>query len=165
MTKLTHFGYQKVNEEEKSGKVADVFNHVAQHYDLMNDLMSGGMHRLWKAFAVSQAGVKEGFRVLDIAGGTGDLTWSFSKQVGDTGEVWLTDINETMLQCGRDKLLNRGVLVPTLVCDAEKLPFPDNYFDRVIVSFGLRNMTHKEQALSEMNRVLKPGGIAGSGVF
>ncbi|ARQ44903.1 bifunctional demethylmenaquinone methyltransferase/2-methoxy-6-polyprenyl-1,4-benzoquinol methylase UbiE [Oxalobacter formigenes] len=158
MTKLTHFGYQKVNEEEKSGKVADVFNHVAQHYDLMNDLMSGGMHRLWKAFAVSQAGVKEGFRVLDIAGGTGDLTWSFSKQVGDTGEVWLTDINETMLQCGRDKLLNRGVLVPTLVCDAEKLPFPDNYFDRVIVSFGLRNMTHKEQALSEMNRVLKPGG-------
>lgn len=158
MTKLTHFGYQKVNEEEKTEKVAEVFNHVATHYDLMNDLMSGGMHRLWKSFAVSQAGVKEGFMVLDIAGGTGDLTYSFSKQVGDSGEVWLTDINETMLQHGRDKLLNKGVLVPTLVCDAEKLPFPDNYFDRVIVSFGLRNMTHKEQALSEMNRVLKPGG-------
>ena len=158
MSKMTHFGFQKVDEREKTEKVADVFNHVAKNYDLMNDLMSCGLHRLWKAFTVSQAGVREGFRVLDVAGGTGDLTSSFAKQVGKNGEVWLTDINETMLQYGRDRLLNEGIVVPAMVCDAEKLPFPDNYFDRVVVSFGLRNMTHKEEALSEMNRVLKQGG-------
>ena len=158
MSKLTHFGYQKIDEREKPEKVADVFNQVANRYDLMNDLMSGGLHRLWKAFAVSQAGVKKGFRVLDVAGGTGDLALSFSRQVGENGQVWLTDINETMLQQGRDKLLNKGIVVPAMVCDAESMPFPDGYFDRVVVSFGLRNMTHKERALSEMNRVLKPGG-------
>ncbi|EEO28759.1 bifunctional demethylmenaquinone methyltransferase/2-methoxy-6-polyprenyl-1,4-benzoquinol methylase UbiE [Oxalobacter paraformigenes] len=158
MSKLTHFGFQKIGEHEKTEKVAEVFDRVATRYDLMNDLMSGGLHRLWKAFAVSQAGVRKGFRVLDVAGGTGDLTRSFSKQVGAEGEVWLTDINETMLQQGRDRLLNKGIVVPVMVCDAEDLPFPDDYFDRVIVSFGLRNMTHKEKALSEMNRVLKSGG-------
>ena len=119
MSKFTHFGFQKVDEHEKTGKVAEVFNHVANRYDLMNDLMSGGLHRLWKAFAVSQAGVRKGFRVLDVAGGTGDLTLSFSKQVGAEGEVWLTDINETMLQRGRDRLLDRGVIVPAMVFDAE----------------------------------------------
>ncbi len=156
--KKTHFGYLQVNASEKAGKVAGVFNRVAQHYDLMNDLMSVGLHRAWKTFTVIQAGVRKGFRVLDVAGGTGDLTLSFAKEAGETGQVWLTDINESMLQIGRDKLLNQGYLVPTLVCDAEKLPFPDNYFDRVVVSFGLRNMTDKEMALSEMNRVLKKGG-------
>lgn len=156
--KKTYFGYQQINENEKAEKVADVFNRVAKHYDLMNDLMSAGLHRAWKMFTVMQAGVRHGFKVLDIAGGTGDLALSFAKQVGSTGQVWLTDINESMLRIGRDKLLNQGYLVPALVCDAEKLPFPDHYFDRVVVSFGLRNMTHKEIALSEMNRVLKPGG-------
>lgn len=158
MSRLTHFGFRKIDEDEKAGKVAEVFDHVAKHYDLMNDLMSCGLHRLWKAFAVSQAGVREGYKVLDVAGGTGDLTLSFARQVGSSGEVWLTDINETMLWRGRDRLLNKGIIVPTVVCDAEKLPFPDNYFDRVMVSFGLRNMTHKEDALSDMHRVLKRGG-------
>ena len=124
----------------------------------MNDLMSGGLHRVWKAFAVSQAGIRKGFRVLDVAGGTGDMALAFARQVGPDGQVWLTDINETMLQYGRDRLLDKGVLLPVMVCDAEKLPFPDDYFDRVIVSFGLRNMTHKEEALREMHRVLKQGG-------
>ncbi|MCL1886746.1 MAG: bifunctional demethylmenaquinone methyltransferase/2-methoxy-6-polyprenyl-1,4-benzoquinol methylase UbiE [Betaproteobacteria bacterium] len=158
MNKKTHFGYSQVDEPEKARKVAGVFNRVAQHYDLMNDLMSAGLHRTWKAFTVSQAGVREGFRVLDIAGGTGDLASSFARQAGDSGQVWLTDINESMLHLGRDKLLNQGYIVPVLLCDAEQLPFPDNYFDRVSVSFGLRNMTHKEAALSEMKRVLKSGG-------
>ncbi len=158
MSQLTHFGFQKIDEQKKAEKVADVFNHVVTHYDIMNDLMSCGLHRLWKAFAVLQTGVREGFKVLDIAGGTGDLATSFAKQVGKTGEVWLTDINETMLQYGRDRLLNKGIIIPITVCDAEQLPFPNHYFDRVMVSFGLRNMTHKNKALSEMNRVLKPGG-------
>jgi demethylmenaquinone methyltransferase/2-methoxy-6-polyprenyl-1,4-benzoquinol methylase len=158
MRKKTHFGYNQVAEQEKAGKVTAVFNRVAHRYDLMNDLMSGGLHRLWKAFAVSQAGIREGFRVLDIAGGTGDLALAFSRQAGSRGQVWLTDINETMLQLGRDKLLNQGYIAPVALCDAEQLPFPDNYFDRVSVSFGLRNMTRKEAALSEMKRVLKPGG-------
>ena len=155
MTRLTHFGFQKIDEHEKAG---NVFNQVARHYDLMNDLMSGGLHRVWKAFAVSQAGIRKGFRVLDVAGGTGDMALAFARQVGPDGQVWLTDINETMLQYGRDRLLDKGVLLPVMVCDAEKLPFPDDYFDRVIVSFGLRNMTHKEEALREMHRVLKQGG-------
>jgi demethylmenaquinone methyltransferase / 2-methoxy-6-polyprenyl-1,4-benzoquinol methylase len=158
MTNTTHFGYQTVPEEEKVHKVAEVFHSVATKYDVMNDLMSGGLHRLWKTFTIAQAGVRPGFKVLDIAGGTGDLAKVFAKQAGPTGEVWLTDINESMLRVGRDRLLNKGLTTPTLLCDAEKLPFPSNYFDRVTVAFGLRNMTHKDQALSEMQRVLKPGG-------
>lgn len=158
MTKQTHFGFETIAEDDKVKRVADVFNSVAGKYDLMNDLMSGGLHRLWKAFTIAQAGIRPGFRVLDIAGGTGDLASAFAKQVGPTGQVWLTDINESMLRTGRDKLLNKGVVAPILVCDAEALPFPDNYFDRVTVAFGLRNMTHKEIVLAEMHRVLKPGG-------
>ena len=154
----THFGYQTVAEQDKARKVAEVFHSVAGKYDIMNDLMSGGLHRIWKAFTIGQAGVRPGFRVLDIAGGTGDLAKAFARQAGPTGQVWLTDINESMLRVGRDRLLNKGLAIPTLLCDAEKLPFPDNYFDRVSVAFGLRNMTHKEQALAEMRRVLKPGG-------
>lgn len=158
MSNSTHFGYQTVAEEEKAHKVAEVFHSVASKYDVMNDLMSGGLHRVWKAFTILQAGVRPGFRVLDIAGGTGDLAKEFAKQAGSSGEVWHTDINESMLRVGRDRLLNKGLSTPTLLCDAEKLPFPDNYFDRVSVAFGLRNMTHKDVALSEMLRVLKPGG-------
>jgi len=158
MTNTTHFGFETVPEEEKVRKVAKVFHSVAQKYDVMNDLMSGGLHRLWKTFTIAQAGVRPGFRVLDIAGGTGDLARAFAKQAGPSGEVWLTDINESMLRVGRDRMLNDGMVTPTLLCDAEKLPFPDNYFDRVSVAFGLRNMTHKDVALAEMRRVLKPGG-------
>ena len=158
MTNTTHFGYQTVAEEDKVHKVAEVFHSVAAKYDVMNDLMSAGLHRAWKIFTVAQAGIRPGFKVLDIAGGTGDLAKEFAKQAGPTGEVWLTDINESMLRVGRDRLLNKGLLTPILLCDAEKLPFPDNYFDRVTVAFGLRNMTHKDAALAEMQRVLKPGG-------
>jgi ubiquinone/menaquinone biosynthesis methyltransferase len=154
----THFGYQQVPEEQKAHKVAEVFHSVAAKYDVMNDLMSAGLHRVWKAFTVAQAGIRPGFRVLDLAGGTGDLARAFAKKAGPTGEVWHTDINESMLRVGRDRMINDGLLLPTLICDAEKLPFPDNYFDRVSVAFGLRNMTHKEAALAEMRRVLKPGG-------
>ncbi len=154
----THFGFQTVAEEEKAGKVAEVFHSVAAKYDVMNDLMSAGLHRVWKAFTIAQAGIRPGFKVLDIAGGTGDLARAFAKKAGPSGEVWLTDINESMLREGRNRLLNEGMLLPTMLCDAEKLPFPDNYFDRVSVAFGLRNMTHKDQALAEMRRVLKPGG-------
>ncbi len=158
MTQQTHFGFETIPEDDKVKRVAGVFDSVAGKYDLMNDLMSGGLHRLWKAFTIAQAGIRPGFRVLDIAGGTGDLAAAFAKQVGPQGQVWLTDINESMLRVGRDKLLNNGLVAPILVCDAEALPFPDNYFDRVSVAFGLRNMTHKERALAEMHRVLKPGG-------
>jgi demethylmenaquinone methyltransferase/2-methoxy-6-polyprenyl-1,4-benzoquinol methylase len=158
MTNTTHFGYQTVPEEEKVAKVAEVFHSVAAKYDVMNDVMSAGLHRVWKIFTIAQAGVRPGFKVLDIAGGTGDLSKAFIKQAGPTGEVWLTDINESMLRVGRDRMLNRGHTNPVLLCDAEKLPFPDNYFDRVSVAFGLRNMTHKDAALAEMRRVLKPGG-------
>lgn len=158
MSQETHFGFEKVAENEKARRVAGVFDSVATKYDLMNDLMSAGLHRIWKAFTIAQAGVRPGFRVLDIAGGTGDLASTFARQAGPTGQVWLTDINESMLRVGRDKLLNKGLLTPILVCDAEQLPFPDNYFDRVTVAFGLRNMTHKEAALAEMHRVLKSGG-------
>lgn len=154
----THFGFQTVAEEEKAGKVAQVFHSVAAKYDVMNDLMSAGLHRVWKAFTIAQAGIRPGFKVLDIAGGTGDLARAFAKKAGPSGEVWLTDINESMLREGRNRLINEGMLLPTMLCDAEKLPFPDNYFDRVSVAFGLRNMTHKDQALAEMRRVLKPGG-------
>jgi demethylmenaquinone methyltransferase / 2-methoxy-6-polyprenyl-1,4-benzoquinol methylase len=158
MANTTHFGYQTVPEEAKAHKVAEVFHSVAAKYDMMNDLMSAGLHRAWKAFTIAQAGIRPGFKVLDIAGGTGDLTKAFARKAGTAGEVWLTDINESMLRTGRDRLLNNGLCTPTLLCDAEKLPFPDNYFDRVSVAFGLRNMTHKDAALAEMRRVLKPGG-------
>ncbi|MDO8298671.1 bifunctional demethylmenaquinone methyltransferase/2-methoxy-6-polyprenyl-1,4-benzoquinol methylase UbiE [Lacisediminimonas sp.] len=158
MPNSTHFGYQSVAEEDKVHKVAEVFHSVAGKYDVMNDLMSAGLHRIWKAFTVAQAGVRPGFKVLDIAGGTGDLARAFARKAGPTGEVWLTDINESMLRVGRDNLLNDGLVTPTLLCDAERLPFPSNYFDRVSVAFGLRNMTHKDRALAEMQRVLKPGG-------
>ena len=154
----THFGFQSVDEREKAKRVRGVFDSVAPRYDLMNDLMSGGLHRAWKAYAVLVANVGEGSRVLDIAGGTGDLALAFAKKVGASGEVVHTDINEAMLRTGRDRLLDAGVALPTLVCDAEKLPFPDNHFDVVTVAFGLRNMTHKDAALKEMNRVLKPRG-------
>jgi demethylmenaquinone methyltransferase/2-methoxy-6-polyprenyl-1,4-benzoquinol methylase len=154
----THFGYQSVDEAEKAKHVRGVFDSVAPKYDLMNDLMSMGMHRAWKAFTVLLANIQEGYQVLDIAGGTGDLALAFSKKVGKSGRVVHTDINEAMLRTGRDRLLDAGVSLPTLVCDAEKLPFPNNHFDVVSVAFGLRNMTHKDVALAEMNRVLKPGG-------
>jgi len=154
----THFGFEKVDEREKAGKVAGVFHSVASKYDVMNDLMSGGMHRIWKMFTIAQAAVRPGYKVLDIAGGTGDLAKAFARQAGPTGEVWLTDINESMLRVGRDRLLDAGVLTPTALCDAEHIPFPDAYFDVVTVAFGLRNMTHKDRALAEMRRVVKPGG-------
>ena len=154
----THFGYQSVDEAEKAKHVRGVFDSVAPKYDLMNDLMSGGLHRAWKAYTVMAANLREGGKVLDIAGGTGDLAMAFSKKVGKTGSVVHTDINEAMLRTGRDRLLDAGIALPTLVCDAEKLPFPNNHFDVVSVAFGLRNMTHKNVALTEMNRVLKPGG-------
>ncbi len=154
----THFGYDTVAETDKAGKVAEVFDSVADRYDLMNDLMSGGLHRAWKAFTVRQAGLRRGMKVLDIAGGTGDLSRAFSREVGPQGEVWLTDINGSMLARGRDRLLDEGVMQAVAQCDAEALPFPDNHFDRVSVAFGLRNMTHKEAALREMHRVLRPSG-------
>jgi demethylmenaquinone methyltransferase/2-methoxy-6-polyprenyl-1,4-benzoquinol methylase len=156
--KQTHFGFQTVKEQEKAKKVGEVFHSVAQQYDVMNDLMSLGMHRLWKRFAVQVSGVKTGDRVLDIAGGSGDLTRLFSKAVGTQGEVVLTDINASMLEVGRNRLLDEGIVVPALQCDAEKLPFANASFDCVIVAFGLRNMTHKDLALAEMQRVLKVGG-------
>ena len=158
MDKTTHFGYQQVAESEKAAKVAEVFHSVAAQYDIMNDLMSAGLHRLWKRFTVAQAGLRPGMKVLDVAGGTADLTRLFLKEVGDTGTVLLTDINFSMLREGRDRMLNEGRTPPAIQCDGERLPFPDDYFDCVSVAFGLRNMTHKDQALAEMNRVLKPGG-------
>ena len=156
--KTTHFGFQQVAESEKAGKVRGVFSSVAGSYDVMNDLMSFGLHRLWKAFTVQVAGVRKGDRVLDVAGGTADLSLAFAKKVGPTGQVWLTDINHAMLSRGRDRVVDNGLLLPVAQCDAEKLPFPDNHFDVVTVAFGLRNMTHKDQAITEMRRVLKPGG-------
>lgn len=154
----THFGFETVEETEKAKRVEDVFSSVAQKYDIMNDLMSGGLHRLWKAFTLQISGAQSGERVLDVAGGTADLSLAFAKRVGPDGEVWLTDINNAMLTRGRDRLLDQGILGPVAQCDAEKLPFPDNHFDIVSVAFGLRNMTHKDQALAEMRRVLRPGG-------
>jgi demethylmenaquinone methyltransferase/2-methoxy-6-polyprenyl-1,4-benzoquinol methylase len=154
----THFGFESVDEQDKARRVRGVFDSVAPKYDVMNDLMSMGLHRAWKAYTVLVANVKEGQQVLDIAGGTGDLSLAFAPKVGISGSVVHTDINEAMLREGRNRLLDAGVNLPTLVCDAEKLPFPDASFDLVTVAFGLRNMTHKEEALREMNRVLKPGG-------
>jgi demethylmenaquinone methyltransferase/2-methoxy-6-polyprenyl-1,4-benzoquinol methylase len=154
----THFGFETVDETEKAKKVAGVFTNVASKYDIMNDLMSVGLHRLWKRFAVGLANVHEGNRVLDVAGGSADLSRLFLKKVGRSGQVVLTDINNAMLRVGRDRLLDEGIATPTAQCDAEHLPFPDNYFDCVSIAFGLRNVTHKDAALREMNRVLKPGG-------
>jgi demethylmenaquinone methyltransferase / 2-methoxy-6-polyprenyl-1,4-benzoquinol methylase len=156
--KTTHFGYQTVAESEKARKVAEVFHSVANRYDVMNDLMSAGMHRVWKRFLQLKAGVRPGWRCLDIAGGTGDISRLMAKDAGPSGQVWLTDINGSMLGVGRDRLLDEGLILPVAQCDAEKLPFPDGYFDLLTVAFGLRNMTHKELALAEMRRVLKPGG-------
>ena len=154
----TDFGFQKVTPRDKTRRVQGVFDSVAAHYDLMNDLMSLGWHRVWKRYTVWVADIRPGHRVLDIAGGTGDLAAAFDDRVGATGQVVHTDINPTMLRVGRDRLINRGKVLPTVVCNAEQLPFPDHYFDRVCVAFGLRNMTHQPQALREMARVLKPGG-------
>ena len=154
----THFGFKSVDESEKASHVRGVFDSVAPKYDLMNDLMSAGLHRAWKAYTVLVANLKEGDKALDIAGGTGDLAMAFSKKVGKSGQVVHTDINQAMLSTGRNRLLDAGIVLPTLVCDAEKLPFPDNHFNVVSVAFGLRNMTHKDVALAEMQRVLKPGG-------
>jgi demethylmenaquinone methyltransferase/2-methoxy-6-polyprenyl-1,4-benzoquinol methylase len=154
----THFGFQKVDESQKAQRVRGVFDSVAGKYDLMNDLMSMGLHRAWKAYTVAVANVREGDKVLDIAGGTGDLARAFAKKVGARGMVVHTDINEAMLRQGRNRLLDEGLVLPTSICDAERLPFDSGSFDLVSVAFGLRNMTHKDRALAEMNRVLRAGG-------
>lgn len=156
----THFGYQQVEVHEKQAKVAEVFHSVAAKYDLMNDLMSMGIHRLWKRFTLEKSGVRKGQRVLDIAGGTGDLAMAFSRRVGPNGQVILADINASMLQVGRDRLTDKGYVgnVEYVQANAEVLPFPDAHFDCVSIAFGLRNVTDKDRALCEMARVLKPGG-------
>lgn len=154
----THFGFETVDEAAKASKVKGVFDSVASKYDVMNDLMSMGLHRAWKVYTVAVANLQPGQKALDIAGGTGDLSMAFAKKVGPTGMVVHTDINEAMLRTGRDRLLDKGLALPTNLCDAEKLPYPEATFDLVSVAFGLRNMTHKDVALAEMCRVLKPGG-------
>ncbi|MBI5658306.1 MAG: bifunctional demethylmenaquinone methyltransferase/2-methoxy-6-polyprenyl-1,4-benzoquinol methylase UbiE [Nitrosomonadales bacterium] len=158
MTGTTHFGFETVPEEEKARRVAEVFNSVAGKYDVMNDLMSLGLHRLWKHFAIQISGVRTGERVLDVAGGSADLSRQFARRAGSSGQVWLTDINNAMLRVGRNRMLDDGMVMPVAQCDAECLPFPANYFDCVSIAFGLRNVTRKEAALREMQRVLKPGG-------
>jgi demethylmenaquinone methyltransferase/2-methoxy-6-polyprenyl-1,4-benzoquinol methylase len=159
MTDRTHFGFEEVAVGEKARRVRGVFDSVAGKYDLMNDLMSAGFHRLWKRFAVEATRTGPGMRVLDLAGGTGDLARLFAERVGPAGDVVLTDINGAMLAAGRDRLINAGRLAPVVQCDAEKLPFADGKFDRVSIAFGLRNVTNKDRALAEMRRVLKPGGV------
>jgi demethylmenaquinone methyltransferase/2-methoxy-6-polyprenyl-1,4-benzoquinol methylase len=154
----TDFGYRRIDPAEKASRVAGVFSSVAARYDLMNDLMSGGLHRLWKAFTVALAGVREGERVLDVAAGSGDLALEFARRAGPRGQVWLTDINREMIERGRNRALDRGLPLPVAQCDAEALPFPPDTFDCVSVAFGLRNMTDKDAALAEMRRVLKPAG-------
>ena len=154
----THFGFRTVPEADKARHVRQVFDSVAERYDLMNDVMSLGLHRLWKAWTIAQAHLREGHQVLDVASGTGDLALAMAPKVGLTGRVVMTDINAEMLGRGRDRLLNAGHRVQAMVCDAEALPFADEQFDRVTLAFGLRNMTHKEQALAQILRVLKPGG-------
>jgi demethylmenaquinone methyltransferase/2-methoxy-6-polyprenyl-1,4-benzoquinol methylase len=155
---LIDFGYEQVPEPEKARRVASVFDRVAERYDVMNDLMSLGLHRLWKSFAISIARPRPGERILDVATGSADLARALGKRVAPSGEVWLTDINRSMLERGRDRVLDGGLFAPAVQCDAERLPFPSGYFDCVSVAFGLRNMTHKDVALAEMTRVLKPGG-------
>ena len=154
----TDFGYRRVPEDDKARRVAGVFDSVAARYDLMNDLMSLGLHRAWKAFAIAVARPRDGERILDVASGSGDLALALERRVGPSGEVWATDINRSMLERGRDRLLDEGLLAPAVQCDAERLPFPTDHFHCVTVAFGLRNMTHKEAALAEMRRVLRPGG-------
>lgn len=160
MEDRTQFGYEQVSPEEKTRRVRGVFDSVAGKYDVMNDVMSVGMHRLWKRFAIDIAMPRPGQRVLDLAGGTGDLARLFAARVGATGVVVHTDINGAMLAEGRDKLVDRGVVLPTVQCNAESLPFPDRTFDVVSIAFGLRNVTRKDVALAEMRRVLRPGGVA-----
>jgi demethylmenaquinone methyltransferase / 2-methoxy-6-polyprenyl-1,4-benzoquinol methylase len=160
MSESTQFGYEEVTPDEKTRRVRGVFDSVASRYDLMNDLMSGGLHRLWKRFAIEVSGARAGSRVLDLAGGTGDLARLFAQRVGETGRVVHTDINGAMLAAGRDRLLDAGIVLPTVQCDAEALPFRNGAFDCVSIAFGLRNVTRKERALAEMRRVLKPGGVA-----
>ena len=159
MTK-THFGFEQVDIDEKARRVRGVFDSVASRYDLMNDLMSAGLHRVWKRFTVEIAGLRPGAQVLDLAGGTGDLARLFAKAVGPTGRVVLSDINHAMLAEGRDKTIDRGLALPVVQCNAEALPFRDRTFDAVAIGFGLRNVTRKELALSEMRRILRPGGAA-----
>ncbi len=154
----THFGFNTVAEDEKESKVAEVFHSVAKNYDIMNDVMSVGLHRVWKLFTVNRVAPRPGMKVLDLASGTADLAIAFAKKIGASGQVWATDINESMLRVGRDRLIDKGLITPVALANAEHLPFPDNYFDVVTVAFGLRNMTHKDQALKEMQRVLRPGG-------
>ena len=158
MTDKVDFGYERVAPEEKAPRVRSVFDRVADRYDVMNDLMSLGLHRLWKAAAVAIARPRPGERVLDIAAGSGDLAAAMARRVGPSGEVWITDVNRRMLERGRDRLLDAGTLAPAVQCDAEKLPFPAARFDCITIGFGLRNMTRKEAALAEAARVLKPGG-------
>jgi demethylmenaquinone methyltransferase/2-methoxy-6-polyprenyl-1,4-benzoquinol methylase len=160
MTERTHFGFEEIAETEKQGRVRGVFDSVVDRYDLMNDLMSAGLHRLWKRFAVDATRVRAGMRVLDIAGGTGDVARLFAERVGAGGTIVLTDINGAMLARGRDRMVDEGRIVPAVQCDAEKLPFASGWFDCASIAFGLRNVTHKEAALAEMWRVLKPGGVA-----
>jgi demethylmenaquinone methyltransferase / 2-methoxy-6-polyprenyl-1,4-benzoquinol methylase len=156
----THFGYEQVKTEDKQAKVADVFHSVAAKYDIMNDVMSGGIHRLWKKYTIEMSGVRSGDTVLDIAGGTGDLTAKFARIVGSEGKVVLADINDSMLKVGRDKLADMGIVgnVEVVQANAEALPFPDNTFDCITIAFGLRNVTDKDKAIASMLRVLKPGG-------
>jgi demethylmenaquinone methyltransferase/2-methoxy-6-polyprenyl-1,4-benzoquinol methylase len=160
MADKTHFGFEQVSADDKAQRVRGVFDSVAGRYDLMNDIMSLGLHRVWKRFTVNATGVRPGMRVLDLAGGTGDLSRLFSERAGPGGTVVLTDINGAMLALGRDRMINEGRLVPAVQCDAEKLPFAGGIFDCVSIAFGLRNVTHKDAALAEMHRVLKPGGVA-----
>ena len=154
----THFGFETVDEAQKAGRVRGVFDSVASKYDVMNDVLSMGMHRAWKAYTVAVANARPGDKVLDLAGGTGDLARAFAGPVGEAGVVVHSDVNEAMLRQGRDRLLDEGKVLPTVLCDAETLPFASGAFDLVSVAFGLRNMTHKDKALAEMARVLKTGG-------
>ena len=160
VNETTHFGYKEVNVDDKASKVAEVFHSVAAKYDIMNDLMSFGVHRLWKRFAIDCSGIRPGQTGLDLAGGTGDLTAKFSRIVGNTGQVVLADINDSMLKVGRDKLRDLGVVsnVSYVQANAQALPFAENTFDLITIAFGLRNVTDKDEALRSMYRVLKPGG-------